>query len=397
MRKLSLIALLLGFLCPFFLLAQTPDITQTDGTWTYGWGNSGGEDFHDFDGSGDYVAGSPVIKRDKAGSYWSAAQNTSETAWQDTRNSVTFPPISIGAIALHPGNKANEYAKVRYTAPASGEYNVSVKFEALDEQFTRAKAEIWTNSGASWEQKHLIALTVEEYEGHHGKIERKFTIRLSKGEMISVELECDGDFYNDYTLVTLEAKKKADDIPDISKTSERWSYGYGNSGGEDFHPFEGSRDYTAGSPVIKRDKAGTWWSAAQNTSDTQWEDTGHSVTFPPKSFGAIALHPGQNQNEYSKVRYTALADGQYTFAVRFNALDEQFTKAKAEVWTNSGGSWNNKETIALTAEAYESNWERIEREYTINLKAGEIISVELERDGNYQNDFTLVTLGVTEE
>jgi hypothetical protein len=185
-----------------------------------------------------------------------------------------------------------------------------------------------------------------------------------------------------------------EDIPDFTKEDGHWTFGWGKSAGEAFNEFENKKAIETGSPVERRSYSNIWWSAAQNTSNDVWKLKGHNVTFPPKSMGAIALHPGPNSNEYAKIRYTAPVDGDYNIHVRFKHLDNDFSRAKAEIWTNSGGNWNSRDEILLTRDMYNKNNGSVEKEYKIQLKKGQIISIELEGDGSYNDDYTQVTLGV---
>ncbi|ARV08263.1 hypothetical protein BTO05_00895 [Winogradskyella sp. PC-19] len=198
-------------------------------------------------------------------------------------------------------------------------------------------------------------------------------------------------------VTTVKKVTVSEFIPDLSKKNDpKWSYGYGKAG-EDFTSFPPPVAYKKGSPVNIMKKSGTaFYSAAQNNSNKDWVDVKHSITFPPKSKGAIALHPGQYKNEYAKVRYSAPKEGTYKIRLTFKHLDTNFTKAKAEIWTNKDGTWSNFENINLTRTEYNANNGTITREYTFKLKKNSKVSVEIEGDGTHENDYTLVSFGVDE-
>lgn len=190
--------------------AKIPDITKKDGVWTFGWG-SAGEQFNEFEEEKKEGPQKQITRKSHrvgTDTWWSVAQNTTNTAYQDNAHDVNYPAKTEGAVALHPGAKPDRCAKARFTASADGQYVIHVKFQFLDAQFTKNRAEVWSNSSkefnGKWGRIYTEELTKDMFKG--GAIEKRFNVSLKKGEMVSIEIEGAGSYANDHTLVTLSAE-----------------------------------------------------------------------------------------------------------------------------------------------------------------------------------------------
>lgn len=190
--------------------------------------------------------------------------------------------------------------------------------------------------------------------------------------------------------------KAGAEIPDITKKDGVWTFGWGTAG-EQFNEFEGEKKEGPNQQITRFYHAiggDTWWSVAQNTSGETYHDTGHDVKYPAKTQGAMALHPGKGADNCAKARFTAAADGDYTIHLKFQFVDAQFSKNRAEVWTNSSaefnGQWNKLYSKEHTKEMMKDG--PIVKKFDLSLKKGEVVSIEIEGAGGYHNDHTLVTM-----
>jgi hypothetical protein len=134
--------------------------------------------------------------------WWSVSQNTSNTAYKDNHD-INYPSLSEGAMVFHPGPARGESSKARFTAPSDGTYTISAKWTLVDAQGSLVSTEVYSNSGGKWATLHKENLTNKT----PGKsIAKEFTVKLKKGEVVSIEVECANGYGNDSTLVELSAK-----------------------------------------------------------------------------------------------------------------------------------------------------------------------------------------------
>lgn len=187
-------------------------------------------------------------------------------------------------------------------------------------------------------------------------------------------------------------------IPNATVTGTgSWHYGYGGVEAGSFTEFtEGNTFEELGGKIIKMsknkdDEHGKWWCVSQNTTDKS-VDGGHSIIYPPKGDGVMVLHPGKNQNERAKVKYTVSADGDYKVSVKWTLIDAQADKVKTEVFYKRDGNWTTADTKILQAAAKTHPFTQ-----TVPLKKGDVILFEVENEGNYLDDSTMAELKVTRE
>lgn len=176
--------------------------------------------------------------------------------------------------------------------------------------------------------------------------------------------------------------------PDLMKKGGEWSYGYG-APGEEFKTFP-TENKEGPEGVITRMSNGSWWSIAQNTSESNYRDN-HRINYPAKSNGALVFHPGNGRNQSTKARYTAAGDGSYTFNLKWTLVDEDQSLVSAEVYTNAssvGSGWTEKFKKDITTGNPHAET------LTIDLKKGETVSIEVECKNGHANDSTLVEMSV---
>ena len=105
----------------FNAAADFSPTSNLNGTWSYGWSASLGQPFQLFNA---HVAGYPV-----GVDGWSMSNQRPSVQHNGTASELIFNGeiLAPGALDLHPG-PSGEVAIVRWTAPASGTYAVSVRF-----------------------------------------------------------------------------------------------------------------------------------------------------------------------------------------------------------------------------------------------------------------------------
>ena len=117
--------------------SANPDAANPSGVWSYGWKEAltgkfllALTPFSDPPNVSGWTSGSgfPLI------CHLSRSVPTAVGV-----NPATFPP---GALCMHPGPNG-EYAVLRFTAPADGDYKVSGQFFALDDNETGTTTDVW--------------------------------------------------------------------------------------------------------------------------------------------------------------------------------------------------------------------------------------------------------------
>lgn len=185
------------------------------------------------------------------------------------------------------------------------------------------------------------------------------------------------------------AKQNEVIVPDISKNDGEWTFGYGTPGA-DFSLFTQEKKEGPESQITRKYKE-DWWSVAQNTSSEAWTDREHN-TYPPKADGAMVFHPGQNRDQSSKARFTAKTTGIYTFNIKWSLIDAQGELVSAEVYTNASSKGTGWTTLIEEQVTDQLPNRSLSKEFTVSLKAGEVVSVEVENEGDWQNDSTLIEM-----
>jgi len=180
--------------------------------------------------------------------------------------------------------------------------------------------------------------------------------------------------------------------PDIAKKGA-WSYGWG---GDDMtfntFPSQGVRVNGKVKALYKK----SWWSVAQNITNKDVTDDQH-ITYPANSKGALVLHPGPGNSrvgtaQRTKVRYTAITPATYTFTFTAKQVDKDASIASKHrsvlvvVRANNGYTTEYKITNG-------TELKMAPQKYT--LKAGESVMLEVDNDGDWTDDSTLVTFNVS--
>lgn len=186
--------------------------------------------------------------------------------------------------------------------------------------------------------------------------------------------------------------------PDITKIDGKWKFGFGQPG-DDFTSF--THQIKQFENKITRDNKGVsfndkWWSIAQNTTDKPYTD-GDYITYPPLSDGSMVFHPGPSANQNSKARFTAASDGTYTFKVSWKLVDAQGQKVSTEAYTNAKSKTSETYASILQQDLTNTTPEKtIYKEFPVEMKAGEWVSIEVGNGGNgFQNDSTLVEMSAS--
>ena len=110
--------------------------TNPSGAWSYGWVAVGSTDTTTFQLLDTYQTGLLATGVDS----WTLAGGSQPVIAQNTGSDVTYPSGYLAGIVqpaslllLHPG-EAGDWAVLRWTAPASGDYSINGYFENIDVQ-----------------------------------------------------------------------------------------------------------------------------------------------------------------------------------------------------------------------------------------------------------------------
>lgn len=150
------------------------------------------------------IEGGKLIERKGPAPYLRMRQlkATQPTAYTDGQKNLYQP----GKIVLHPGNADGQAAKVRFTAPSAGNYNVDVRFKLVDQDNEPAiDAALWTFSTVNGRVENLQKTRVE---GSNSTGSLGGTYYLDKGHWINIEVDRAGDYTGDSTEVTIAIKKQ---------------------------------------------------------------------------------------------------------------------------------------------------------------------------------------------
>ncbi|MDG1332378.1 MAG: hypothetical protein P8P74_08605, partial [Crocinitomicaceae bacterium] len=189
---------------PAAVAASTPDITNTSGSWHYGYGSDAAGSFTDFSLTTENGSVKGISQGTDANSkWWSISQNTTNAAITDG-HSITYPAKAEGVLVMHPGIGRGNRTKVKYTASATGSYNVAVEWTLVDNQRgVTVNAEVLKESAGAWSKESTLKLSEynkpQTYTG---------VIQLEKGESILFEIENDGDFRGDSTKAKFNVSMK---------------------------------------------------------------------------------------------------------------------------------------------------------------------------------------------
>jgi hypothetical protein len=302
------VAVLLGFLCSvssslyaqdWSAVSQFSSANNPNGEWSYGFTPSLGANLLGWElaGAEPWVLGNPTGKRQDCG--------TGQT------------PTNL--LDIHPG-EAGQYSVVRWTAPTAGQFRIAGSFEGIDPRPTTTDV-------------HVLLDGVPLFNGEIGsfKVPMRFDFvkTLNAGDTVdfAVGYGTDGNFLNDSTGLTATIDQIWSAVRQFSSANNpngSWSYGSTPSLGGAFTlltsgrcasllgwAFEGAEPFVLGNPTGKRQSCGT----------------GQVPT------NLLDMHPGA-EGQYSVVRWTAPAAGQFRIRGLFEGIDPHPTTTDVHVLLN---------------------------------------------------------------
>jgi hypothetical protein len=160
--------------------SENPDAANPSGVWSYGWKKTL---------TGKFVPATTRANDPPHTSGWSSASgypyighNTHAIPITVNMNPVVLPPL---ALALHPGPN-NEYAVVRFTAPADGTYKVSGQFYALDDNAAGTATDVWVLPNES--KTGAFSGKVDYYGGAKSASFTSTVFQLKKGNTLDFQV-----------------------------------------------------------------------------------------------------------------------------------------------------------------------------------------------------------------
>jgi hypothetical protein len=141
-----------------------------------------------------------------------------------------------------------------------------------------------------------------------------------------------------------------------------------------------------------------YWANGQDTVPEVGKNVGGSnatccstVLIPP---GVLWIHPGQSGDTDTIVQWTAPANGNYSYAGSFAILDTSPTGVIGEVFKNASALYSGVLTgppasLSGTIGGSEPFGG------TVSLNAGDVLSFAVNRNGNYSDDSTALTLTIS--
>ncbi|MEM6830491.1 MAG: hypothetical protein AAF551_08225 [Bacteroidota bacterium] len=192
-----------------------PDITRTDGGWTFGYGGPL-DDITPFEETETYGPVKYLKHNDPSQKWWSVAQNTTEENYYRKDHGVMYPPKSEGKMVFHPGNAFKSHAKAKFTAPTDGTYKISAIFTLVDKDGGKVKCSMFTNAASKGATaatpvvKLLEAKTLQRdltKTDDRPSVNGSKTVVLKAGEWVTIDVQNAGDWVNDSTEVEFSASK----------------------------------------------------------------------------------------------------------------------------------------------------------------------------------------------
>lgn len=191
-----------------------------------------------------------------------------------------------------------------------------------------------------------------------------------------------------------------DAVADFNDTNPNgvWTYGYGSYGGD----FTVSPTYTASGAFAYRGGgvSPNSWRGLHKNLTAQPKPREGGLVFPPH---ALVMHPGNSASPLTKIRFTAPAAGCYDVDISWTAIDLQAKRTRPMVYTNAasadglvppGTAPGFKELFAQDLVGHGASASFAD---TLELDAGEVLSVELSNGGDqFFDDSVRVELVVTE-
>lgn len=171
-----------------------------NGVWSYGYGTVGG----DFTLAPDFTTGNIEYRGGGVtANAWRGFHHNATAQAQPRHTGLTLQPH---AVTMHPGNSVNHLAKLRFTAPAGGCYDVDVTWTAADQQ--AKKTWVWVYTNAETESGAVYPFTPAGFkesfsqglEGYGDSASYIHSFNLQEGEILSFEVGNGGDGYYDDSL-----------------------------------------------------------------------------------------------------------------------------------------------------------------------------------------------------
>ena len=282
-------------------------------------------------------------------------------------------------VDLHPGPHG-ERSVVRWTAPSSGIYLVSGRFEGVDSQGTTTDATVSHNS--------TTLLFTTNVTGNGDTKPFSVTVAVFGGDTVdfSVGYGANLSYFNDTTGLAATVTPVGDAVAAFSTGANpngSWSYGWtGAQATAPFTPYDGVVSPAAGvhgwwSPTISREMVITHNFTTANVNE-------RTVVHRPHS---LDLHPGPN-GQRSVIRLTVPSAGFYRITGRFEGIDSAGTTTDVAVVHNS--------TLTLFAEDIDGFGDVQAFSFTRHVSAGDTIDFTVGYGTNlsYLFDSTGLTLNI---
>jgi len=315
-----------------FSLASNPN-----GVWSYGWATSGGSPFQ--------LMASPAVTFLPGDSGWTNGEPFPDTCYIDRNFSGS--PIQDGTVSLDPDTlhmqPLSQASIVRFTAPASGAYQVAGLFRLQDTGTQPHNLGIRLNAAA-------CAYFVYTSGGAFGEqYPFSFPCALSAGQTIDFivsYVDTDGNLETGLkATVTPLTNTVYSAVADFSTTANPngvWSYVYWPN-----NNLSGNAQllFTNVYPVTAQSNIFAWWdngnTASRNSVIIADDDTGNSV--PETGYPNVIYYPDTlfegPQALPVATRFTAPATGSYViqgfFRVQDSSLAASGNSAQLEVITNA--------------------------------------------------------------
>lgn len=205
--QVLLIATLFFFIGSIDAQTYTPDVSKgKTAIWDYGYGTFGG----------DFTAFKKTNFKANIVSYsttWHGIhQNTSGRGISPAHGMVWEP----GQVVMHSGNSGAHLAKIKFTAPSDGTYEISAKWTNLQACARKTWAWIYTNApdaGGKFyngSPRGYNNIFTQGAQGQNKSVSHKQTFKMTKGQVITFEVGNGGDGWTcDSMGAEIEVKKKS--------------------------------------------------------------------------------------------------------------------------------------------------------------------------------------------
>lgn len=173
-----------------------------------------------------------------------------------------------------------------------------------------------------------------------------------------------------------------------------WEYGFGTLGGDwnrlEKNSARGTGEFWNGNE--------SWKGVYYNPGATDMVMSGGFVV----KQGMFVMHPGNNADQLSKVRFTAPADGSYSVDVTWTSIDDAAKKSWVWVFTNAVAAEGTVYAVApagykeLLTQGITGFNKSVNFKTTIEMKKGEILEFEIGNGGDgYSDDALEMMLNIT--